>query len=340
MKSIVLTGGGTGGHVIPALALLPELKKKFDRIIFIGGSGMEKKLAVEKGLPFYGVTTVKFDRKNIIHDLKIPFLLHKGIAECREIFDKEKPEVVFSKGGYVALPACFAAKKVKIPVVCHESDYTLGLANKITSPFAAKTLVSFPSTEGGIFVGNPIREEILQGNKERAIRSYPIKTDKKTVLIFGGSQGASALNKVVYAALETLTKRYNVIHVSGKTGNFIDYPDSLSYRQMEFSSDMPDLFALADVVVCRGGSNTLFEVAAVGKPALCIPLPKGNSRGDQLLNAEYFQKSGFIDVLPQDKLSEESLLKNIESTLRLRPTPLDLSATNRRIAEEIFSVIK
>ena len=340
MKSIVLTGGGTGGHVIPALALLPELEKKFERIVFIGGCGMEKELVEKKGLPFYSVSSIKFDRKNLLNDLKIPFVLHKGIRECQEIFKTEKPNVVFSKGGYAALPACFAAKKEGIPVVCHESDYTLGLANKITSSYAAKTLVSFPSAKGGIFVGNPIREEILQGNKARALRSYPVKQEKKTVLIFGGSQGASAINKAVYSSLEVLTKKYNVIHISGKTGNFLDYPDSLSYRQLKFSSDMPDLLALADVIVCRGGSNTLFEVAAVGKPALCIPLPKGNSRGDQLLNAEYFRKNGYIDVLLQEELTEETLLKKIEDVLRLHPTPLDLSATNKSIVEEIFSVIK
>ena len=339
MKTIVLTGGGTGGHVIPALALLPELKEHFQKIIFIGSGGIEQRLAKEKGLPFYAVSCVKLYRKNILKNVKIPLLLLKGITECEEIFDEIKPDVVFSKGGYVALPACLAAKKKAIPVVCHESDYTMGLTNKITSRFAAKTLTSFEATPGGICTGNPVREEIFFGSKQRADQKYPLRPGKKTVLFCGGSQGAAAVNKAVYDALPELTDKYNVLHVSGKTGDR-SVKDTDSYKQIEYASDFPDLLAAADIVVGRAGANTLFEVAALGKPMLCIPLPKGTSRGDQLLNAEEFKKRGFVDILPQEDLFTESLLYKIDSVSLMKPPVLDASQTVKKIVKEILSVTK
>lgn len=339
MATIVLTGGGTGGHVIPALALLPELKKHFEKIYFIGGNGIEKRLSEEKGLPFFTVDTIKFDRKYPLKNLKIPSVLGKGVRECEALFEKIKPDVVFSKGGYVALPACFAARKRGVPVVCHESDLTMGLANKLTSRFAAKVLTSFPSTKGGKYVGNPVREEILTGNKTRAEINLKMQKGRKTVLFFGGSQGAAALNKVVFDALPTLTKTYNVIHISGGSGDFT-VPQTPTYRQLAFSNEMPDLLALCDVVVCRAGANALFEIAAVGKPALCIPLPKGNSRGDQLLNAEYFRKKGYVDVLPQDRLDKDVLLEKINALSDFHPPKLDVSLINQNVVKEIISVVK
>ncbi len=339
MATIVLTGGGTGGHVIPSLALLPELKKKFDTIVYVGGSGIEKRLAEEKGLPFFQVETVKLDRTRVHNNIWIPFRLLKGVRECEKIFEKVKPDVVFSKGGYVALPACFAAKKTGVPIVCHESDYTMGLANKITSRFAEKTLTSFEETAKGICVGNPIRIEILSGNRERAKKNYPLDEYKKTVLVFGGSQGSAAINNVVYESLPALTKKYNILHISGKSGDF-SIPNSDSYIQLRYASDMFDLFALSDMVVCRAGANTLFEIAAIGKPALCIPLPKGNSRGDQILNAEYFMKKGYVDVLKQDDLFMESLMYELSKIEGMRPPKMDVSKVNEKIVREVFSVVK
>ena len=339
MKTIVLTGGGTGGHVVPALALLPQLKKHFEKILFIGSGGIEKRLAEEAKIPFYSVRCVKLDRQNVLGNVKIPFLLIQGINDCKKIYEKERPDVVFSKGGYVSLPACFAAKKEGIPVVCHESDYTMGLANKITSRFATKTLTSFSATPGGVCTGNPVRSEIYAGSKERALKKYPLRPDKKIVLICGGSQGADAINKAVYNALPELTDKYNVLHVSGKNGDF-SVQNTDSYRQIEYASDFPDLLAAADMVVGRAGANTLFETASVGKPILCIPLPKGISRGDQLLNAEEFRKNGHADVLPQEDLFTESLLYKIETTLKMKPGVLNSAETCEKIVREILSVIK
>ncbi|MBO4539773.1 MAG: glycosyltransferase, partial [Clostridia bacterium] len=254
-------------------------------------------------------------------------------------FEKTRPDVVFSKGGYVSLPACLAAKKSGIPVVCHESDYTMGAANKLVSRFAAKTLTSFTSTPGDVCTGNPVREEIFFGSKEHAGLKYPLRPGKKTVLFCGGSQGAAAINKAVYAALPELTDKYNVLHVSGKSGDR-SIADTDSYKQIEYASDFPDLLASADVVVGRAGANTLFEVAALGKPMLCIPLPKGTSRGDQLLNAEEFKKNGFVDILPQEDLFTESLLYKLDSVSRMKPPVLDASQTVKKIVKEILSVTK
>ncbi len=339
MKTIVLTGGGTGGHVIPALALLPQLKKHFEKILFIGSGGIEKRLAEEAGLPFFSVRCVKLDRQNVLGNVKIPFLLAQGVSDCMKIYEKEGPDVIFSKGGYVSLPACFAAKRKGVPVVCHESDYTMGLANKIASRFAAKTLTSFPATPGGVCTGNPVRSEIYGGSRDRALKKYLLRPDKKTVLICGGSQGADAINKTVYEALPELTEKYNVLHVAGKCGDF-SVKNTDSYRQIEFANDFPDLLAAADIVVGRAGANTLFESASVGKPILCVPLPKGISRGDQLLNAEEFKKNGYADVLPQEDLFAESLLYKIETTLKMKPPVLDSAKTCENIVREILSVIK
>ncbi len=339
MKTIVLTGGGTGGHVIPALALVPHLKKHFDRILFIGSNGIEKRLAEEAGLPFFSVRCVKLERTRIFANAKIPFLLFQGIKDCEKIFERENPDVVFSKGGYVSLPACFAAKKKGVPLVIHESDYTMGVANRIASRFAAKTLSSFSSVPGAVCTGNPVREEIFNGNREKALKKYLLRPGKKIVLFCGGSQGADAINKAVYNALPELTKKYNILHVAGKSGDF-SIKNTDVYHQIEFANDFPDLLAAADIVVGRAGANTLFEVASVGKPMLCIPLPKGVSRGDQLLNAEEFRKNGFVDILPQEDLFTESLLYKIESTLKSKPAPLDSAQTCEKIVREILSVAK
>jgi len=337
LKKIVLTGGGTAGHVIPALALLPELKKHGYEAVFIGGTGMEKDLAEKSGVPYYSTANVKFDRGNPLKNLKIPYKLHKGVAEATDILTKIRPDVVFSKGGYAALPTCFAAKKLRIPVVVHESDYSFGLANKIVKKFAALTITSFPETQGGVCLGNPVREEIFFGNKRRAISKYALNTEKNTMLVFGGSLGAERINKVIYEGLERLTKNYNIIHISGKTGDFsIKHPD---YVQIRFSDEIADLFAAADVVIARGGANSLTELASLNKPSVIIPLPKGTSRGDQLDNAVSFNKRGFFEILPQEKLTAETLSAAVKRAREKRQNKMDYSDVNKKIVEKINETI-
>lgn len=336
MKTIILTGGGTAGHIIPNLALVPELRKYFDSIHYFGGNGMEENLVTNAGIPFHKTTVVKFDRSKIFSNLKIPFLLQKGINEAKELITFIKPDVVFSKGGYAALPVCFAAKKLGIPVVCHESDYTLGLANKIVSSFAAKTLTSFPETKGGIYVGSPVREEFY--SKKPSYCEVPnMDARKKTLLVCGGSLGSSAINNVIYSVLPVLLKNYNVIHISGKTGDFNVKRNN--YYQCSYAPDFPALMRRADLVICRAGSNTLFEAAATGIRCIAIPLPKGASRGDQILNAKSFEKHGYCEVLPQEKLCPETLLSKIEAIWHKTPQVLDVLQINEKIVKHILSVI-
>lgn len=339
MSTIVLTGGGSAGHIIPNIALLPLLKEHFANIHYIGGNGMEKTLIPLENIPFHSTATVKFDRSNIFNNVKIPFVLAKGISQAKELLKSLNPDVVFSKGGYVALPTCFAAKSLNIPVVVHESDYSLGMANRLVSHFAKKTLTSFIETENGIFVGNPVRDEILKGNKNIALEQFPVDLSKKTILIFGGSQGSSIINSTVYRGLSLFTKNYNIIHISGKKGDFT--VQGKNYYQISYSSDINNLFALCDAVVCRAGSNALSEIACLGKRCIVIPLPKGASRGDQLDNATSYQKKGYVTILPQENLYAESLVHYIDQLWsHTPPNKLDVRQINKDIVAHILSVIK
>lgn len=337
MPSIALTGGGTAGHIMPNIALLPELYKYFDKVIYIGGDGMERGLAPKYGVKFYETPVVKLNRRNILENAKIPFMLYKGIREAKSILMSEHINVVFGKGGYAALPACFAAKSLKIPVVTHESDYILGVANKLISGFAAATLTSFPETKGGTYTGNPVREEILKGNATRAVQKYNLKA-RPTLLVFGGSLGAEAINKALDGCIERLAKEYNVIHIAGK--GFSETKINIAgYTRLSFADDIADLYAAADAVVMRGGANSLAEAAALGKRTLCIPLPKGASRGDQQDNARSYQKAGAIKILPQDGLTSDTLFSSIALLLaEPEPAPVYKNA-NAVIVKEILKVL-
>lgn len=338
MSTIILTGGGTAGHVVPSLALLPELRNHFDKIIFIGGNGIEKELAEKANIPFYSTPVIKFDRSNFVGNIKIPFVLGKGIREAKKLLSEFKPDAVFSKGGYASLPTCFAAKSLGVPIIVHESDYTLGLANKIVSKFAASCVTSFEETEGGKFIGNPVRKEILHGNKAVALSKFPINPQKETVLVFGGSMGAEAINNVIYKGLNKITKKYNVIHISGKSGDFSR--QAKDYWQLKFTDDMASLYAISDVVVSRGGANTLAELACLGKKSIIIPLPKGNSRGDQLDNATSYKKRGFIEILLQEELFVETLMEKIDAIQNKSVPILDVTNISKGIVCEILKAIK
>lgn len=333
--TIALAGGGTAGHVMPNLALVPAMKKRFGRVVYLGGEGMEKELAPRAGVPFYSTKTVKLEREHLLKNVKIPFALIKGKQEAKEILIKEHVSLVFGKGGYASLPACLAARSLGIPIVIHESDYTMGVANKLISRFADLTLTSFPETAGGEYVGNPVREELFQGDPERARFKYRL-SDKPSILIFGGSQGAEAINKAVYSAAPELSRTHNVIHIAGKK----IMPLKLSgYTQIEFANDINDLFAVSELVVIRGGANSLAEAAALGKRTLCIPLPKGNSRGDQEDNAQSYQKRGLIKVLPQTELNGETLISAIKELLKMPPPPAVKNDANLKIIDKIARFI-
>lgn len=317
MKTIVLTGGGTAGHCIPCLALLPNLKKEFDKIYYIGSeNGIEKDLVKKANIPFYSVPCIKLKREFSIDNLKIPFTLIKGIRSAGKLLNKLKPDVVFSKGGYVALPTVIAANKRKIPVIAHESDLTAGLANKISSRFSRIVLTSFPETakefKNGKYVGPPIRDEITLKEKDIRLNGLDFGNKKPVLLIMGGSSGSTAINQCVFNLLPDINDKFNVVHLCGKnkTKHKTSYKN---YYPLEFYDDMNALFSVTNVCVARAGSNSLFELLNKKIPTVLIPLPKGNSRGDQVLNAEYFQKLGLVYVLNQNVLTPASLNYAINS---------------------------
>ncbi len=302
---IALTGGGTGGHVYPNMALLPELKKYFGKIIYIGSfDSIEKQLCMEENIRFFPIQAVKLIRGFDFKNFTIPFKLQSCISEAKKILQLEKPDIIFSKGGYVSLPVVIAGKRLGIPVVVHESDLTLGLANKIGCRYAKELLLSFNSkvnTKCKItYTGTPIRNQILLSRAKKIF-----KNSRPTVLIFGGSMGAKSLNNEVFQNLEEILKDFNVIHLVGKgnTNCQIQYDN---YCQMEFAKDIGALIKGADFIVSRGGANSLFEILALKKPALIFPLSSKTSRGDQVENAEFFYTKGLIHVHdPYAKLSYE-----------------------------------
>lgn len=326
MATIVITGGGTAGHVTPHLALLPYIKKDFGNVFYIGSeNGMEKNIVENVGVKYYAVPCAKLVRKFTLKNIKIPFTLIKGIKEAGKIIDDLKPNIIFSKGGYVALPVVLAAKKRKIPVIAHESDYSAGLANRISAKYCEKVLTSFPQTaktvKNGEYTGSPLRPELFTATKTEGLSFFGLDSKKPVLLITGGSLGATAINNAVRNSLTRLLDKFDIIHVCGK-GN-LSKNKRKGYVQVEFTDKMQFAFAAADLCVSRAGANTLFEISGLSLPALLIPLPKTVSRGDQILNAEYFKRLGTARVLYQENLTPETLVNEIFS----------LYAERKRIAE-------
>lgn len=320
MKVIVLTGGGTAGHCMPCFSLLPDLKKKFDEIYYIGGKDkIESKLAKKHNVTFFYVPTVKLERRLTLKNTLIPFKLLNAVSAAKKLLENLKPTVVFSKGGYVALPVVIAAHKLGIPVISHESDLTLGLANKISLRYSARLLTGFPETAEGVkkaeFTCIPLDKSLfITRDRQKLYAKYKFDCRKKTLLVTGGSQGSAAINETISEILPELAARYNVLWLTGKgkaETPVIKKPPENVYIS-EFSENMGEVYAAVDACVSRAGANTLFELIALAIPTLAIPLPKGNSRGDQEENAEYFRKKGVISVLKEEKLNADSLLYSIE----------------------------
>ncbi len=320
---IVLTGGGTAGHIMPNIALLDNLKKHFDEILYVGShNGMESTLAKENNLNYKSITTVKLRRSLSLSNLAIPFKLSKGIREAKKSLKEFKPDVIFSKGGFVAVPVCIAGKKLGIPIIGHESDLTLGLANKIIYKRASVMCTSFEETcEYGskcICTGTAIRPTLFKGTKEKAIKEFNLNPTLPTILVTGGSLGAVRINKTVADCLIELTKNYNIIHMCGKN-NVKDAPASPAnakgkYVPLGFVADPANIFACADLVISRAGSNSIFEFLALQKPMILLPLSKSASRGDQILNAENFKAKGYANVILDEDLTPNTLLKTIQQT--------------------------
>lgn len=319
MKRIILTGGGTAGHVTPNIALLPRLKELQYDIHYIGSyQGIEKELIEPFGIPYHGISTGKLRRYLSARNLTDPFRVLKGLGEARRLIKILDPDVIFSKGGFVSVPVVLAGKKRHVPTIIHESDMTPGLANKLSLSAATKVCCNFPETlellpEGkAILTGSPIRQELLSGDRYKAREFLGFTSDKPVILIIGGSLGAVAVNEAVRAILPELLKTYQVIHLCGRGKIDPTLVNLEGYAQYEYiKEELKDLFALTDIVVSRAGANAICELLALHKPNLLIPLPANASRGDQILNARSFERQGFSIVLEESEMTNETLLAAI-----------------------------
>ena len=321
MKRIVLTGGGTAGHVTPNIALIPSLKEAGFDIHYIGSyEGMEKALIEDYSIPYHGIATGKLRRYFSWKNFSDPFRVVKGFFEAKRLIKELQPSIVFSKGGFVSVPVVWAAHKNHVPVIIHESDMTPGLANKLSFSSATKICCNFPETlevlpaDKAVLTGSPIRAELMLGDAGKAEEICGFEDpEKPVVMVVGGSLGAASVNDIIRKILPRLTEKFNVLHLCGKGKTDETLSGTKGYFQMEYAKDeMKDLFALSDVVVSRAGANAICELLALHKPNLLIPLPASASRGDQLLNAESFRKQGFSLVLDEDKdLTEDSLYEGI-----------------------------
>ena len=326
MKHIVLTGGGTAGHVTPNIALLPRLKELGYEISYIGSvDGIESKLIPELGIPYYSISTGKLRRYLSAKNISDSFKYLKGIGEAHRLLKKLKPDVIFSKGGFVSVPVSKGAAKLGIPIVIHESDMTPGLANRMSFATAAKVCCNFPETleylpkEKAVLTGTPIRQELLSGNADAARKFCGFTDLKPTILVIGGSLGAVAVNDAVRAVLPELLKKFNIIHLCGEGKLDESLTGTPGYVQYTYIKDeLPDLFALADLVISRAGANAICEICALAKPNLLIPLSAKASRGDQILNARSFEKQGFSKVLEEEELNNELLLDTVNELFENR----------------------
>lgn len=347
MKRIILTGGGTAGHVTPNIALLPRLKELGYDIQYIGSyTGIEKELIEPFGIPYHGISSGKLRRYFSVQNFTDPFRVLKGFREAHKLIRQLKPDVIFSKGGFVSVPVVLVGKRCKVPVIIHESDMTPGLANKIAIPSAAKVCCNFPETlkslpEGkAVLTGSPIRQELLSGNKIAAMDMCHFTSDKPVILVIGGSLGAVAVNNAVREALPELLKDFQIIHLCGKGKMDESLKDVEGYCQFEYiKNELRNLFALADIVISRAGANAICELLALHKPNLLIPLSANASRGDQILNARSFERQGFSLVLEEEQLTKETLLAAVKNLYENRTTFIN-SMKNSGQQDSIGTIIK
>lgn len=336
-KRIVFTGGGTAGHVTPNIALIQRFLEEGWDVHYIGTeTGMEKALIAHlPGVTYHSISSGKLRRYFSWQNFIDPFRVLKGVGQSKRLMKALKPDVVFSKGGFVSVPVVMAAGKT--PVVAHESDFTPGLSNRIASRFTDKICVTFEDTlstvpgHKGIFTGTPIRPELYAGDRQRALDFTGLGGHKPVLLAMGGSLGAQRLNELLREALPELLKQFDIIHLcgKGKVDESISRDGYVQYAYIE--EELPDLLALSDIVLSRAGANAVFELLALNKPALLIPLPKASTRGDQILNANYFQKKGYSAVLPQDNATAEAL------TVALKELYMNRDAYRKRMEQDTQS---
>ena len=350
MKKIILTGGGTAGHVTPNLALIPALKDAGYEIRYIGSyQGIERRLIENAGIPYDGISSGKLRRYFDLKNFSDPFRVLKGYGEARRLLKRYRPDVIFSKGGFVAVPVVLAAKHFKIPVIIHESDMTPGLANKLCIPSAVKVCCNFPETlkylpaDKAVLTGSPIRADLLKGDRLPGLNYAHLSSEKPILMVIGGSLGSVAVNQAVRGILPRLLETFQIIHICGK-GNLdeglIGTPGYVQYEYVD--APLKHLFAAADVVISRAGANSICELLALKKPNLLIPLPASASRGDQILNAASFAKQGFSRVLEEEQITPDSLFEAITQLYARRRDyieAMEKSSLNNAV-ETIFSLIE
>lgn len=313
-KRICFTGGGTLGHVMPNLYLAEDLKQY--QLMYIGANDIEKERVKKAGIEYYEIRATKLRRGKVISNLRVPFELVRSINQAKRILKEKKPDLIVSKGGFVALPVCIAARKLRIPIISHESDYSFGLANKIILHFSNIMCVNYEhlaNEKKNIIYTGPVISDNFKYSNIKATVKLDIDFNKPTILIIGGSSGSKAINQAVIGDLDKLCARYNIIHIVGK-GNATKHK-ATNYNQIEMTDNVPYLLSISDLIVGRAGAGVVFECAYMHKPMLLIPLQNGQSRGDQVQNAEYFYRLGCARILEEFKLSPSTLIKSIELAL-------------------------
>ena len=350
MKKIVLTGGGTAGHVTPNIALIPELKKEGYEIYYIGShNGIERKLIEEYGIPYYGISSGKLRRYFDLKNFSDPFRVLKGLFDAKRIMKQIRPDVVFSKGGFVSVPVVLAAKHYKIPVIIHESDMTPGLANKICIPAAKKVCCNFPETlnylpkDKAVLSGSPIREELLTGDRLSGLQYAGLSANRPVILVIGGSLGSVTVNHAVRSILPKLLSQFQVIHICGKGNLDESLIGTSGYVQYEYvDKPLRHLFAAADLIISRAGANSICEILALRKPNILIPLSAAASRGDQILNANSFAKQGFSTVLEEEVLTSDTLYQAVSDTYKKRTAFIEAmeKSTLNNAVETIMNLIR
>ena len=351
-----MTGGGSAGHVTPNIALIPTLKAKGFEVHYAGMKDSIEQKLIEKveGVTFHEIESGKLRRYLSLKKLESPFKVIKGVSQAKKLVKELKPDIVFSKGGFVSVPVVMAAKG-KCPVVCHESDYTPGLANRIAGRYADTVCVTFEDTiklakpkaaEKMVHTGTPIRAELYNGNRQKGLEVMGFSGDKPVLMVMGGSLGAAAINDGVRNALDELTRDFDIVHIcgKGKADESIKHP---GYVQFEYvGAELPDMMAATEVVISRAGANAVFEFLSLGIPALLIPLPLEASRGDQILNADYVVKKGYAKKLEQKDITTETLVNGVRElyenrvslAARMKADPL-LDGTEE-VLDEIFKAAK
>ncbi|MDE7267566.1 MAG: undecaprenyldiphospho-muramoylpentapeptide beta-N-acetylglucosaminyltransferase [Lachnospiraceae bacterium] len=339
MKRIVFTGGGTAGHVTPNIALIPKLKNLGYDIHYIGSyEGIERRLIEDFRIPYYGISTGKLRRYFDLKNFSDPFRVIKGFMEAKSVLKTLKPDIVFSKGGFVSVPVVRAAAMLKIPCIIHESDMTPGLANSLCIPVAQKVCCNFPETlqnlpeEKAVLTGSPIREELTKGDKQKGLDMCGFNTGKPVIMVIGGSLGAAGINALVREALPQLLTDFQIVHICGKEKIDNLLLNKEGYKQFEYvKDDLKHLFAIADVVISRAGANAICELLALRKPSLLIPLPAHASRGDQILNAKSFEAQGFAMVADEDYLTAVTLTEKVHELYFTRQSYIDaMQNSNQR----------